>query len=52
VHWIFTPDIDATYEEMKLLGANITEPLERKPWGLRQFTLEDADGNRFYFHSE
>ena len=38
VHWIFAPDIDATYDELKLSGANIVEPLERKPWGLRQFT--------------
>jgi hypothetical protein len=26
--------------------------LEQKPWGLRQFTVEDLDGNRFYFHSD
>jgi len=35
---------------MDSCGAKITEPLERKPWGLRQFALEDIDGNRFYFH--
>lgn len=51
VHWIFVPDIDSTYEEMKSLGANIVDPLELKPWGIRQFTLDDADGNRFYFHA-
>lgn len=50
VHWIFAPDIDATYREMELFGARIIEPLERKPWGSRQFTLEDIDGNRFYLH--
>ena len=26
--------------------------LETKPWGLRQFTVEDLDGNRFYFHCD
>lgn len=52
VHWVFAPEIDATYREMESLGAKITEPLERKPWGLRQFTLEDIDGNRFYFHCD
>ena len=52
VHWIFAPDIDATYHELKSSGANIVEPLERKPWGLRQFTLEDLDGNRFYIHHD
>ena len=52
VHWVFAHDVDATYNELKSLGANIVEPLERKPWGLRQFTVEDQDGNRFYFHHD
>jgi predicted enzyme related to lactoylglutathione lyase len=52
VHWVFAEDIDATYNELKSLGANIVEPLEKKPWGLRQFTVEDIDGNRFYFHHD
>jgi predicted enzyme related to lactoylglutathione lyase len=52
VHWIFAPDIEASYEELKSAGANIVEPLEKKPWGLRQFTLEDLDGNRFYIHHD
>jgi uncharacterized glyoxalase superfamily protein PhnB len=50
VHWIFAEDIDATYRELQSMGANIIEPLEKKPWGLRQFTVQDLDGNRFYFH--
>ena len=52
VHWIFAPDIDATYHELKSSGANIVEPLEKKPWGLWQFTVEDLDGNRFYIHHD
>jgi len=52
VHWIFAAKIDATYEELRALGARIVEPLEKKPWGLRQFTVEDIDGNRFYFHCD
>jgi len=52
VHWMFAPEIDATYLELKSSGANIVEPLEKKPWGLRQFTLEDLDGNRFYIHHD
>ena len=51
IHWVFTDDIDAMHEEMRLRGARIVEPLEEKPWGLRQFTVEDIDGNVFYFHS-
>lgn len=52
VHWIYAPEIDATYEELRSSGARITEPLETKPWNLRQFTVEDIDGNRFYFHCD
>ena len=52
VHWMFAPDIEATYHELKASGANIVEPLEKKPWGLRQFTLEDLEGNRFYIHHD
>jgi predicted enzyme related to lactoylglutathione lyase len=50
VRWVFADDIDAASEELKALGANIVEPLEKKPGGSRQFTVEDVDGNRFYFH--
>ena len=52
IQWVFAEDLDTTYRELKALGANIVEPLEKKPWGLRQFTLEDLDGNRFYFHHD
>ena len=52
VHWVFAAEIDATYEELRSRGARIVEPLEQKPWGLRQFTVEDIDGNRFYFHCD
>ena len=52
VHWIFAPDLDATFAELSALGARIVEPIEEKPWGVRQFTVEDLDGNRFYFHCD
>jgi uncharacterized glyoxalase superfamily protein PhnB len=52
VHWVYSADIDAAYEEMRSLGARIVEPLETKPWGLRQFTIEDLDGNRFHLHCD
>jgi uncharacterized glyoxalase superfamily protein PhnB len=52
VHWVFAEDIDASYQELKSLGANIVDPLEQKPWGLRQFTVKDLDGNLFYFHHD
>ncbi len=52
IHWVFAADIDATYEQLRSQGARIVEPLEKKPWGLRQCTVEDIDGNRFYFHCD
>ena len=52
VHWVFASDVDATYAELISLGATIVEPLEKKSWGLRQFTVKDLDGNRFYFHHD
>lgn len=52
VHWVFAVDVDESYRELKASGANIVDPLETKPWGLRQFTVDDPDGNRFYFHDD
>jgi uncharacterized glyoxalase superfamily protein PhnB len=44
--------MDATYEELRRSGSKSVEPLETKPWGVRQFTVEELDGNRFYFHRD
>ncbi len=52
VHWVFAEDIDAIYQELKSSGAKIVDPLERKAWGLLQFTIADIDGNLFYFHHD
>ena len=52
VHWVFAEDIDRSYQELTSSGANIVDPLERKPWGLLQFTVKDLDGNLFYFHHD
>lgn len=45
MHWIFAQDIDASYQEPQTSGANNVGALEMKPWGLRQFTVEDLDGS-------
>lgn len=34
VHRVFADDVDATYNELKSLGANIVDPLEQKPCGV------------------
>jgi len=50
VHWVFCTDVDASYQQLKSKGANIVDDIEDKPWNLRQFTVNDLDGNIFYFH--
>lgn len=50
--WIYAENVDDSYNELQSVGARIVEPLEDKPWGLRQFQVEDLDGNRFYFHHD
>ena len=52
VHWIYAPDVEASYIEMKNAGVLVTEHLENKPWGLRQFTISDPDGHLFYIHQD
>jgi predicted enzyme related to lactoylglutathione lyase len=52
IHWVFAEDLDAWYRELQSSGANIVDPLEKKPWGLRQFTVSDLDGNLFYFYHD
>ncbi len=31
---------------MKEKGARVTSDLETKPWGMREFTVEDLNGNQ------
>jgi hypothetical protein len=42
VHWVFAEDIDASYQELKSLGANIVDPLE----GSRGITAIHRKGSR------
>jgi len=52
VHWIYAKSLDETYQKLKASGAVIVDDIESKPWGLRQFTIKDLDGNVFYFHND
>lgn len=36
--------VEELFEEMSLKGARITHPLEEKPWGCKEFYVEDVDG--------
>jgi predicted enzyme related to lactoylglutathione lyase len=51
-HWIFADNVDEIYKEFMEASITITEDIESKPWGIRQFTIEDIDGNRFIFHHD
>lgn len=50
--WIHADDVDSAFRELSELGAEITDPIEDKPWGPRQFTIVDLHGNRFHFHHD
>ena len=47
--WLFCEDLEAMQTDLDRRGANITDKLELKPWGLRQFTVEDHCANKFFF---
>lgn len=51
-HWFFADDVDLSYREIEASGAKIVEPIENKPWGLRQFTFQDLDGHQFHVHHD
>jgi hypothetical protein len=42
----------ATLSSFKFSQPTPELPVREKAWGLTQFTVEDLDGNRFYFHRD
>jgi uncharacterized glyoxalase superfamily protein PhnB len=46
---VFVDDVDAHHQRAKRAGANILREPETKPWGLRQYLVEDLGGHRFEF---
>ena len=47
--YVFLDEVDALCAAFKARGARIMEEPEDKPWGYRQFTLEDVNGHLFYY---
>jgi uncharacterized glyoxalase superfamily protein PhnB len=39
------PDVDAAIDRARRAGAQIVEPLQDRPWGLRDFRVSDPDGH-------
>ena len=52
IHWIFADNVDELYQEFIEASVEISEDIETKPWGIRQFSIDDPDGNRFIFHHD
>jgi uncharacterized glyoxalase superfamily protein PhnB len=46
---IFTPDLEALHEELSQHDAHITQHIELKPWGNREFRVKDDSGNILKF---
>ena len=42
-------DADALHAELTARGANVQGPPVSKPWGLREFSVLDPEGNRLTF---
>jgi len=48
--WVYCRDLNNSYKTLEDLGANIVEKIAKKPWNLMQFSVQDLDGNTFYFY--
>jgi predicted enzyme related to lactoylglutathione lyase len=46
---IFTPDLEDLYAEIQQRGARISQGILRKPWGNRDFRVNDHSGNEIKF---
>jgi len=44
--------IEALFDELKSKGAHIIRPLEERPWGCKDFYVEDLDGYLLCFSEE
>jgi uncharacterized glyoxalase superfamily protein PhnB len=46
---VFVTEVDALHEELKARGARILKPPQDYAYGMRDFDLDDLDGNRLTF---
>jgi len=42
-------EIDTYYEDLRSKGATISAPIDNRPYGLRDFAVDDPDGNTLVF---
>jgi ribosomal protein S18 acetylase RimI-like enzyme len=48
-HWLNIKDVDALYEMHRTRQARIFSEIEDKPWGFREYTVEDPNGYHLRF---
>jgi uncharacterized glyoxalase superfamily protein PhnB len=48
---LYVEDADAAYAELRSRNAPLVGKPEDKPWGTREFGIEDPDGNSLRVHS-
>jgi uncharacterized glyoxalase superfamily protein PhnB len=46
---VFVTEVDALHDELKSRGATILQPPGNRPYGMRDFDVDDPDGNRLTF---
>jgi uncharacterized glyoxalase superfamily protein PhnB len=46
---IFTEDLEMLHTELKSRGARVSQGIQRKPWGNRDFRVNDDSGNEIKF---
>ena len=46
---VFVTDVDALYQELKSRGAKTLKAPQDYPYGMRDFDVEDLDGNSLCF---
>ena len=44
--YMYVDDVDALYGRLQDAGVGVHQPPEDMPWGVREFSLSDPDGNR------
>ena len=50
--YAFVSGIDDYYDTVLAAGGRVTETLDRRPYGLKDFAIADPDGNRLAFGAE
>jgi uncharacterized glyoxalase superfamily protein PhnB len=48
-HYFFVKGVDDLYARHQQNGVSIISPLERKPWGQREYTVRDPNGYHLRF---